>query len=156
MTVTARQPTAAQTDSRSHHDRWPLTRILMFLLANAFVGLAMEIRVEHVDAVHEQGVAWTPIVYSCVMAVACLVAFVFWNKTSRRLMLPLFLLSFVVGGMGFYFHNHGNLRRVIKTSVNAWTNPNMNHSDGPPQMAPLAFGGLGVIGILTSLRRFNP
>jgi hypothetical protein len=94
MTVTARRPTAIQTDSRSHPDRWPLTRVLVFLLANAFAGLAMEIRVEHVDAVHEQGVAWT--------------------------------------------------------------NPTMNHSDGPPQMAPLAFGGLGMIGILTSLRRFNP
>jgi hypothetical protein len=89
------------------------------------------------------------------MAVACLATFVYWNKTARLLMLPLFLLAFIIGGMGFYFHNHGNLREVVKSSVNAWADPKMNHPDGPPQVAPLAFGGLGVIGILASLRRFN-
>jgi hypothetical protein len=37
----------------------------------------------------------------------------------------------------------------------AWTNPNMNHSDAPPQFAPLAFAGLGMIGLLASFEHFN-
>ena len=81
MTMSARIPAATQTGTHSHHVRWPLTRVLVLLLANAFVGLAMEIRVEHVDAVHEQGIAWTPIIYSCVMTIACLAATVFWSRT---------------------------------------------------------------------------
>jgi hypothetical protein len=144
--------TAAAT---SLHNRWPLARVLILLLAGAFVGLMVDIRVEHVDVVRERKIAWLPIIYAGFMTIASLVAFVFWNKTTRRIMIPLFLLAFVVGGMGFYFHNHGHLKEVITTSVNAWTDPNMDHSDGPPQVAPLAFAGLGMIGVLASLRRFN-
>lgn len=137
------------------HDRYPLARVLILLLGGAFAGLMVDIRVEHVDIVREQSVAWLPIIYSGFMTIACLIAFGFWNKNGRRIMLPLFLLAFVVGGMGFYFHNHGDFKAVIKTSVGAWTDPAMNHSDAPPQVAPLAFAGLGAIGVLTSLKRFN-
>lgn len=156
MTITRPIDATARTDARSQVSRWPLTRVLIFLLANAFAGLAMDIRVEHVDAVQERGIAWLPIIYCCVMAVACVAAVVYWNWMVRLLMLPLFLLSFFVGGMGFYLHNHGHFQRVIRSSVRAWADPNMSHSDGPPQLAPLAFGGLGAIGVLASLRRFNP
>jgi len=137
------------------HDRLSLARVLILILAGAFAGLMIDIRVEHVDVVHERPVAWVPIIYCGVMTIACLVAFGFWNKVARRIMLPLFLAAFVVGGMGFYFHSHGDFEKVIKTSVSAWTDPNMNHSDAPPQVAPLAFAGLGVIGVLASLERFN-
>jgi uncharacterized membrane protein len=136
-------------------DRLTLARVLILILAGAFVGLMVDIRVEHVDIVRERTVAWLPIVYSGFMTIACLVAFGFWSKTARRIMLPLFLLAFVVGGLGFYFHNKGDFGNVIRTSVGAWTDPNMNHSDAPPQVAPLAFAGLGVIGVLASLERFN-
>jgi len=44
---------------------------------------------------------------------------------------------------------------VAKSEINAWTDPTMTHGDDPPQVAPLAFGGLGVIGIVASLGRFN-
>jgi len=136
-------------------NRLSLARVLILLLAGAFVGLMVDIRVEHVDAVRDHTIAWLPIIYSGFMTIACLVTFVFWNKTTRLILLPLFLLAFIVGGMGFYFHNNGNLKKVIKTSVDAWTDPDMNHSDEPPQVAPLAFAGLGVIGVLASLKRFN-
>jgi hypothetical protein len=52
MIVTARTAAAAQEGARSNGDRWPLTRVLIFLLANGFVGLVIDIRVEHVDVVH--------------------------------------------------------------------------------------------------------
>jgi len=135
--------------------RWPLARILIFILANGFIGLMIDIRVEHVDAVREHTVAWLPIVFSGFMAISCLVGFIFWGKLTRRLMLPLFLAALVIGGLGFYFHTHGNIKKVSTTSVNAWTDPNLEHSDAPPQLAPLAFAGLGVIGLLTLMERFN-
>jgi hypothetical protein len=136
-------------------DRWSLPRVLMFVLANAFFGLMIDIRTEHVDAVHERGVAWLPIVYSGVMAIACLIAVIYWGKTARRLMLPLFLLAFVIGGMGFYFHNEGQVWEVLRASLAAWTDPKITHSDGPPPFAPLAFAGLGALGVLASAQRFN-
>jgi predicted signal transduction protein with EAL and GGDEF domain len=137
------------------YNPYSLARILILLLAGAFVGLMVDIRIEHVEVVHEQPIAWLPILYSAFMTIACLVAFIFWNKTARRAMLPLFLLAILVGSLGFYFHNNGDLKKVIATSFRAWTDPKMEHSDAPPSLAPLSFAGLGVIGILASLKRFN-
>ena len=136
-------------------NRLPLSRVLILLLAGAFAGLMMDIRVEHVDVVRERSIAWLPIIYAGAMAIICAGAFVFWNKIARLILLPLFMLAFIVGGMGFYFHNEGSLKAVVKNSIYAWTDPNMNHSDSPPAVAPLAFAGLGMIGILASLKRFN-
>ena len=140
----------------SSRDRWPLARVLILILAGAFVGLMADIRVEHVDVVRDHAIAWLPIFYSGFMMIACLIAFLFWNKTARLIMIPLFLAAFIIGGLGFYFHNDGNFKQVLKTSINAWTDPTMNHPDAPPQDAPLAFAGLGVLGVLASLKRFNP
>lgn len=136
-------------------DRLPLSRVLILVLAGGFVGLMVDIRVEHVDVVRERSIAWLPIIYAGFMTIACLIAFVRWNKIARLIMPPLFLAAIVIGGVGFYLHNHGRLEKVIKTSVNAWIDPDATHSDAPPQFAPLAFAGLGGIGLLASLRRFN-
>jgi hypothetical protein len=155
-TATLQEPSTTSPASAVPHDRFPLARVLILILAGAFVGLMVDIRAEHVDAVRDRPIAWLPIIYSAFMTLACIGAFAFWNKTARLIMLPLFLFAFIVGGMGFYFHNHGDFKEVVKSSVRAWTDPSMNHSDGPPQTAPLAFAGLGVIGILASLKRFNP
>ena len=136
-------------------DRLPLSRVLILVLAGGFVGLMVDIRVEHVDVVRERSIAWLPIIYAGFMTLACLVAFVLWNRTARLIMPVFFALAMVIGGMGFYLHNHGHLEKVIKTSINAWIDPDASHSDAPPQFAPLAFAGLGGIGLLASLRRFN-
>jgi hypothetical protein len=134
---------------------WPLARVLILILAGGFLGLMIDIRVEHVDVVRRHAIAWVPIIFSAFMTIACLTAFIRWTQTARRIMLLLFLLALVVGGLGFYLHNDGNIQNVITTSINAWTDPKMKHSKAPPQTAPLAFAGLGVIGILASLKRFN-
>ncbi len=135
--------------------RWPLARILIFVLAGAFVGLMADIRVEHVEMVHENRIAWTPIVYSAIMAVFCLFSALFWNRSSRLLMRMLFLAGFIVGGLGFYFHNRPDFARVLTSEIHAWTDPQMAHPDGPPQTAPLSFAGLGLVGFLATLKRFN-
>ena len=136
-------------------DRFPLARLLILILAGGFVGLMLDIRVEHVEVVRERSVAWLPIIFSGIMSVACVLAFVLWRKSVSMVMIPLFLLAMLVGALGFYFHNHGRVMQVARTSLAAWTDPNMNHSDSPPQFAPLAFAGLGVVGVLASLKRIG-
>jgi hypothetical protein len=79
-----------------------------------------------------------------------------WSDRARRVLLLFFPLAMVLGGIGFYLHNHGHLLRVMEYSIRAWTDRNMTHSDAPPEVAPLAFVGLGGIGMLCCLRRFNP
>ncbi len=135
--------------------RRPLSRVLVLILAGAFAGLMTDLRVEHVEAVRDHPIAWLPILYCGAMAIACFIAFLLWNNAARRVLLIFFLFAFVLGGTGFYVHNHGHVEKVVKASIDAWIDPNMNHSEAPPQQAPLAFAGLGVIGALASLKRFD-
>jgi hypothetical protein len=153
--MTAIAAVRARIVKSTRPDRWSLSRVLVFVLANAFFGFMIDIRTEHVEVVHERGIAWLPIIYSGAMAIACVAAVVYWSKLARLLLLPLFLLAFLIGGMGFYFHNQGHVSEVLETSVTAWTDPKLTHSDGPPQFAPLAFAGLGALGVLATARRFN-
>jgi len=139
----------------SRLDRWPLPRVMVLVLAGGFGGLMMDIRVEHVDAVHEHGVAWVPIVYSTFMTVACVAVCFFWNAVARRILIAFCLVACAIGGVGFYLHNHGHLIKVFTRSLAAWTDAGMSHSEGPPQLAPMAFAGLGMIGVLACLEWFN-
>jgi predicted lysophospholipase L1 biosynthesis ABC-type transport system permease subunit len=135
--------------------RWPLSRVLVLLLAAAFLGLMADIRVEHIDIVRETWKGWIPIAYAAFMAIASLAAVIFWNPLIRNIMLILFPLAFIVGGLGFYFHNQDHLTKVPTQTLSAWTNLKMKRLHGPPELAPLAFAGLGLLGLFGSLKRFN-
>jgi len=135
--------------------RWPLSRLLVLVLAAGFLNLMSDIRVEHIDIVRETWKGWIPIVYSGIMCLACLAAVIFWRDAVRRVMLWLFLAGLIVGGLGFYFHNADRLARVPNDTLNAWTNLKMKRLHGPPEQAPLAFAGLGLLGAIASLKRFN-
>ena len=158
MTTFATSAPSAATSSADHGLasilRWPLARLLMFGLGGAFFGLMCDVRIEHVEVVHHRSITWAPILFAGVMTVACFVATVWWNRTSRRLMIPLFVLALVIGAVGFYLHNDGHIFGVVKTMIAAWTDPHMQHEDAPPHLAPMAFAGLGALGLLTCLKRF--
>ena len=42
--------------------RWPLGRVVVLILAGGFFGLVGDLRMDHVDVVRDQRIAWTPIV----------------------------------------------------------------------------------------------
>jgi hypothetical protein len=135
--------------------RWSLARVLILILAGSFLGLMADIRVEHVEVVHKTRLAWVPIIYSAAMAVACVLAATFWNDTARLLIQIVCLVGLIIGGLGFYLHNHGKIANAITSSADAWIDPKMKHPHGPPQSAPLAFAGLGLLGVVATLKRFN-
>jgi len=134
---------------------WPLARLLMLCLSGAFFGLMCDVRIEHVEVVHHRSITWTPILFAGVMTVACFVSTVWWNRATKRVMVPLFALAILIGAVGFYLHNDGQVLGVVKTVIAAWTNSHMQHEDAPPHLAPMAFSGLGALGLLTCFKRFG-
>jgi len=136
--------------------RWPLPRLILLLLAATFLGLAADLRLEHVDAVRENKLAWTPILYSCFTTLVAAIAAWRWTPLTRRVALITFLLAAAVGIVGFYLHNRGNLLTAPLTLLHAWTDPTLEHMGGPPQNAPMTFATLGLLGALACLNRFAP
>ena len=124
-----------------------LARLIVLLLAGAFVLLMLDIREEHLEPIkHGYLFPWIPIVYSGIMFIACLVTFLRWRKPLRRMLMALFVLGIGVGLLGFWFHTHGHPLHAIQFAVQAWRSIPLPHHGQPPTLAPLSFVGLGLIG----------
>ncbi|MGN6370946.1 MAG: hypothetical protein ACTHN5_22045, partial [Phycisphaerae bacterium] len=137
---------AQTTDS----GKWPLDRLLTLLFALTVGGLGVDLRLEHVDIVKHDWRGWIPISYSLLMAAISIVAFVRWSVLTRRILFYASFLAFIVGGLGFWFHNQGHLWRAAQLEMEAWYAP-IKHPHGPPTAAPLAFFLIGGLGLLASV-----
>lgn len=72
-----------------------------------------------------------------------------WSRTVARTLLPLTsLASLAAGGLGFFMHARGFLRRPGGLRM-----PRHNLVYGPPLFAPLLFAATGFLGVLASLLR---
>jgi hypothetical protein len=132
---------------------WSLPRILVLFLLLGFGGLMCDIRVEHIDKVHENSLAWIPIVYAGLMAALCLVALIFWTPATRRILFWTALVAFAVGVYGFWLHNKGHLYEPLSQVFVAWFQRFHHPDDSPPTLAPMAFCGLGLLTMLATARR---
>lgn len=135
--------------------KWTLNQMVVLTLIAGFVMLLFDIRSEHVDVVHDKWQAWIPIYYAAAMIVVGTVGMAAWRSWGRVLLMVGFVAAFVVGGLGYYFHTGGHLITGVATILHAWSG-NAHRDDGPPALAPLAFGGLGLLGVVACLRAYQP
>ena len=134
---------------------WTLNQLLVLALTAGFAALVLDLRSEHIDVVRKHWTPWIPIGYSGLMVVVGAVGLASWARGGRQLLLAAFATAFVVGGLGFWLHNDGHPLSVVGNMLAAWTQP-LHHAKGPPQLAPLAFVGLGLLGLLACARRWQP
>src|SRR5205085_1120919 len=120
-----------------------------------FAMLVIDLRSEHVDVVRHSRQAWIPIVYSGLMVLLGAAALAGWERGGRQALLIAFAAAFVVGGLGFWFHTRGHPVSGVLIVLSAWTQP-LHHQNVPPPLAPLSFAGLGLLGTLGCVRRFQP
>jgi hypothetical protein len=134
---------------------WTLNKVLVLVLSAGFALLVVDLRYEHVGAVRHYWQAWIPIVYSGVMVVLGAAGLAGWERGGRQALRLAFAAAFLVGGLGFWLHNNGDVVSGVLTVLSAWTGP-LHHEDVPPPLAPLSFTGLGLLGTLACARRFQP
>jgi hypothetical protein len=139
---------------------WSLNRILVLLLLGGLASLMIDIRWEHRVELGRQWETWIPLVYIGMMLIAGLLGLYQWNSWGRRLLQVGFSLCLIVGALGVWFHSQGDPVGSFRRVLTAWAVP--LGSDGgiktgstPPEMAPLAFVGLGLIGLLCCSKRFQ-
>ena len=91
------------------------------------------------------------------MVLACVIGALGWSAARgnvRRVVFWLFAVGFAVGGYGLYLHNKGDVAKLLQTLMDAWITK-IKHEDVPPQLAPAAFCGLGLMGMLACARRWQ-
>ena len=126
-----------------------MNKVLVLFLALTFLGLTVDLRYEHVDKVRHHWSAWIPIAYSAAMVVVCPACLAVWRGAGRPGMFAASAAGLAVGGIGFWLHNRGHVWPDVTETVRAWTTFE-HHSDAPPTLAPLAFAGLGVLGMVAA------
>jgi hypothetical protein len=90
---------------------------------------------------------WTPVVCGGALAAAGTAA-VFNGRAARELLPAASALAIADGGLGFWYHGRGILRRPGGARHLLY-----NIMYGPPIFAPLLLGAAGFLGVLTSLLR---
>jgi hypothetical protein len=139
---------------------WPLNRIIVLALLGGLVSLMIDIRWEHRVELGRQWETWIPLVYIGLMLIAGVVGLYRWNSWGRRVLQVGFCVCLIVGALGTWFHSKGDPVGNFRHVLTAWTVPlgangGIKTGSAPPEMAPLAFVGLGLIGLLCCSKRFE-
>jgi hypothetical protein len=130
----------------------PDQRIAAFLLGGAAL-LLCELRFEHREALGEAWQSWIPLLYCGLLLLAGGAALLRWRSWGRRALAVVFALGVAVGLAGCWFHTGGHLLNAVQQLFSAWLIPlgrdgGVKQGARPPALAPLAFCGLGSLGLL--------
>jgi len=116
--------------------------------------LLVEIRFEHREALGETWHAWLPLGYLALLLVAGSAALLTFHRGGRRVLAALFGLAMVIGALGLWFHSGGHPFHALGQVVDAWlskpgSDGGVQVGSSPPALAPAAFLGLGLLGIVS-------
>ncbi len=136
-------------------DREDWHRMLQVItIAGGFFMLMIEIRFQHRAALIGDWRPWMPIIFCNAMIFLSPIAGIFWRKGGKVALRILYTLTIMLGVIGMYFHSGGHLIERIAEVTSVWSISLQNGaaivSQHPPVLAPLAFVGLGFLGLLAS------
>jgi hypothetical protein len=126
--------------------------ISQFVMTGGFLMLLCEVRFEHRAALIGDWRPWLPIIFCTVMlALIPLCAFL-WHRGGKSVLMATYGAAMMLGLLGLIFHSEGHLLERLLELLSVWT-LDLQTSGGlvvehPPLLAPLAFVGLGFIGLL--------
>ena len=134
---------------------WTLNRWVVLGLVGAYGMLFLEIRYDHNHVLRHHAIAWTPILYSAAMVAAGLAALATWERGGRAVLRWLFALGLAVGVLGWWLHNGNHPINGLGTMLSVWGGAHPDPTSRPPVLAPLAFAGLGLLGMIACADRFQ-
>lgn len=122
------------------------------VMALGFLLLLLEIRFQHRAALIDDWRPWMPIVFCNLMIYLIPIAGIFWHKGGKQILVCAYFLTMIMGALGLYFHSEGHLIQRLMELTRVWLIPPHQGAEiaahYPPVLAPLAFIGLGSIGLI--------
>ncbi len=131
---------------------YTLNRLLVLSASAGFAFLLADTIIEHLDILNEEITAYIPPVFSLIGAIIGFMTVYKWKPGIIRIMHIFLFISFIVAAAGFYYHieeeeNDENLTTEERIHEE-------NEKD-KPLLAPLAFGGIAVVGLLGTYRKWE-
>jgi len=131
--------------------KYSLNRLIVAVVAGGFLFLLADMILEHWDILKTEAMSWVPIVFSTFGLIVSTYAFVQWKEKAIRLLQVTLLVSFIVAGVGLYFHIAKDDDDKVTTEQTAVTEKEKDK----PILAPLAFAGIAIIGLLGTMRKWQ-
>ena len=123
--------------------KWPLSRILLVLLAFGFLLLFLQVALFHSRQNFRHWSMWTPVIEGPLTSLLLLTLALYPSPMLKKLTTGFLAIGILSGLGGFALHTRG-----VGQRVGGYTTDNLRV--GPPLTLPLimaALGGLGVLAI---------
>ena len=117
-----------------------------------FLMLLVDVRFEHRGVFIDDWRPWIPIVLCALNLIAIPISAFFWHRGGKFCMMALYSVCLCAGGLGVLFHADGHLPDRVTELSRVWTSDLRSgaaiRAKHPPFLAPLAFTGLGMVGLI--------
>lgn len=124
-----------------------IPRVLTFFFGLTYMVLFLDVFVEHhIGLVPIISARLIPVLFSLLATGISLSAGLWFRKETLLLFVITMGLSVLVGLMGAYFHLRNNLDNISIGLLHIF----------PPKFAPLAFSGIGIMGLLATFGFLKP
>lgn len=125
---------------------WTQQRILTALLNGGALFLLVDTLIEHRFVLTEEWLTWIGPMVALAMTAVLFITWLRWTAAMRRLAWWAMWLPVAGGLLGFVIHTNFRMERGVA---------NYFHHGGPPMLAPLAFFGLGLMGLVVFSKRYE-
>ncbi|MBI5021846.1 MAG: hypothetical protein HZB59_10460 [Ignavibacteriales bacterium] len=129
-----------------------INRLLVLLVAGGFLFLFIDTLLEHQDVLPNERPAFIPIIISLIGFIIALLAVQGWKDGIIRWLHIYLMLTILVGFGGIFFHNRERFESDEEKSELVEEEEKSDEAS-PPILAPAAFIGLGVIGLIGTARK---
>lgn len=132
---------------------YSLSRLLVLVATVGFAFLLADTIIEHWEILKREPMAVVPVIFSGIGLIIGWIAVLRWNGQWIRTVRIVLLGSFLVAAAGFYLH-------VVEDDDDEATIARVQQKEqkekDKPLLAPFAFGGVAVVGLLGTARRWQP
>jgi glucan phosphoethanolaminetransferase (alkaline phosphatase superfamily) len=126
--------------------------MLVLVATCGFGFLFADTIIEHFAIFKQEILVYVPIVFSFIGLVIGIITVYNWKKSSLKPMQYFFFISFLVAGWGFYLHIVEESEEELQSIEAQQHEANEKEK---PILAPLSFGGIAVIGLLGTSRKWK-
>lgn len=132
--------------------KFSINRLIALFVAAGFIFLAVDSTLEHWDVFKEEWFAFVPVLYSMFGIGIAVAAVVKWDEPWIRKLHLYLIASFVIGVAGLYFHSESLFEDEDEMSTEE--RKHEEKEKPAPILAPLAFAGIGAIGMIGTSRKW--
>ncbi len=132
--------------------KYSLNRLLILIVTAGFIFLLADTIIEHWEILDEEIMAFIPVVFSVFGVGLGIVTVIAWKEKIIKWMQIFLFASFIIAGAGFYFHV---VEEEDEINLSAEKKEHEEKEKDKPLLAPFAFGGLAIVGLLGTARKWD-